>query len=227
MKRSLLISVAALAVACGGASRHADTRDNGVSSKTATPSGAAPGAMQRADAAASNAAAPSNQLVTLIGCLKRSAAASPTGTSGTPARARAGGPETAAADTSVGITTEVFMLVDATPASPDSAGVGTNGAGASGGPLVSGKSSFELDGIPAEARAHVNATVRVVGRLDANSLTTSTQDAAGGNAIPPSLGATAATAGAGSNGSNVATKTADARRLVVERVEVVSQSCER
>jgi len=119
------------------------------------------------------------------------------------------------------------MLVDATAASADSAGVGTNGAGASGGPLVSGKSSFDLDGIPAEARAHVNTKVRVVGRLDANAVATGRHDAADGTAVPPSSGGTAATAGARSNGSSADGKTAVARRLVVERVEVVSQSCDR
>ena len=220
MKLSLLITVAAIAAACGGGSHQADTRDKAVPSK-ATSSGAATGAMPGADTAASNTAASnepaaSNQLITLIGCLKGPAPAAPTGTSGTRARARATGPETAAADTHSGAGTEGFTLVDAEAASPDSAGVGTSGAGASGGPLVSGKSSFQLDGIPPDAFAHVNATVRVVGRLDANS-----------PVAPSSGGGAATTPASGSRGSNGDAKTASARRLIVERVEVVSDKCGR
>jgi hypothetical protein len=59
------------------------------------------------------------------------------------------------------------MLADAVVPGADLGGVGANGAGGSGGPLVSGRATFELDGVPPDARTSVNKQVKVVGRLDA------------------------------------------------------------
>jgi hypothetical protein len=157
--------------------------------------------------------------------LQGSAPLGVTGTSGSRARARATGAQPAAVDGSGGASTDRFMLVDAAAASTGSAGVGANGAGASGGPLVSGKSSFELDGIPPDARMLVNKTVRIVGRLDATIGRNDTSpNAAAGGAPPRSSGA-----GPDSRGQETATAVNNAamRHLIVESVELVAQSCGR
>jgi hypothetical protein len=209
MTRSLLISVAALAVACGGGSHQSDTRETGAPSGAAQPNGSA-----QAGAAANTTAAQSggdqggatqaNQTVTLVGCLVGPGErAEPTGTSGTRARARAKGPDTTAAATA-GASSDRFMLVDAIVPGADLGGVGANGAGASGGPLVSGKAAFDLDGVPPEARANVNKQVKVVGRLDARPATAGgSSDTAG----PAATGGAAGTAGrdaAGASSGNAA-----------------------
>jgi hypothetical protein len=195
MKRTLLIGVAALTFACGGSDR---SRDNAAGGAPAT---AQPGAAQSGSgvapippAVATSRDPEANQTVTLAGCLQGPGepAAAATGTSGTRARARAEGPEGVA--TGGGGAAGRFVLVNATAEAPGSAGVGANGAGGSGGPLVSGVSSFDLDALPAGAAAHVNKQVRITGRLDAR---------------PTSTASTAT------------------RRLVVENVQVVSDTCER
>jgi len=191
MTRTLLIGVAALSCACGG-SHPADrsAQSGAVSTAGAASAGDQGGATQ------------TNQTVTLLGCLVGPGQPQPTGTSGV-----AGG---ASADR--------FMLVDAVVPGADLGGVGANGAGGSGGPLVSGRASFELDGVPPAARANVNKQVKVVGRLDARPA--------------PAGGETAASTGQKSvagHGTMASAARSDVRsqQLVVESVEVVADPCER
>ena len=86
----------------------------------------------------------------LIGCLEGPPLQEATGRTGS--QAPPTGPANSRASATGEPSGDRFALVDATAAAADSAGVGANGAGGSGGPLVSGKSSYELDGIPAAAQ---------------------------------------------------------------------------
>ncbi|HXI31945.1 MAG TPA: hypothetical protein VNG89_26085 [Vicinamibacterales bacterium] len=243
MKLTLLIGAAALAVACGG-SHQSET------------SAAAVGSSQPSSAPASGGdqggATQTNQTVTLVGCLVGPGQpAEPTGTAGTRAQARATGPETAATIAREG-SGDRFMLVDAVVPGADLGGKGANGAGASGGPLVSGRASFELDAIPADARGNVNKRVRIVGRLDARPIATGDSQPAAGtsgsSAAAPTAtgGGTSAAASPGGSGSSDAagahgtgqksvaghgTMGSAARsdlrnqRLVVETIEVIAPTC--
>ncbi len=193
MKRTLLIGVAAIAFACGGSDRSRGNAAGGAGA-TAQPGAAASGSgvAPIPPATATSRDSQANQAVTLVGCLQGPGepAASATSTAGTRARARAEGPE--AVGTGGGAAASRFVLVNATADAPGSAGVGANGAGGSGGPLVSGVSSFDLDALPADAAAHVNKQVRITGRLEARP---------------------------------TATASTNSRRLVVENVQVVGDTC--
>jgi hypothetical protein len=211
MTRGSLISIGVLAFALGCNSPRVQ-RNNDVPRATSAESVADPAPSGREGG--SNAA--SAQLVTLIGCLQgpplrtvRSSTAAPNGMVGTQ--------EPAA---SARTPSERFILADARAASPESAGVGANGAGASGGPLVNGKSSFELDGIPAPARAYVNKAVSVTGRLDANpGLARSTTAPGADGSTAGSAGETASTTG------DSAEQPVDTRRLRVETVQLAAETC--
>jgi hypothetical protein len=200
--RILLISFAAMTFACGGSDK---TSSAGGSSARPAPPEAAP-AQSGASAAAvppGSGAPQGNTTVTLVGCLQGPGdAAGATGTSGSAARARARteGPDTLAGAAAAG---GRYRLIDATAASNDSAGVGANGAGGSGGPLVSGVSSFDLDAVPDDARAQVNKQVRITGRLDPRPDALSAQGGAAGSADASGGSLTAGAAGsrAGSPGS--------------------------
>jgi len=235
MKQMVFVSIAALTFACGGS-----TPDREVSAPGGNPAGTAqapgPGA----------ADAQSNQVIELIGCLHGPAPAGPTGTSGTrgPISDRPG--DGAAGVNAAGASGARFTLVDATAASTSGAGIGANGAGGSGGPLVSGRSAYDLDGVPGGAAAHVNKQVRVTGRIDPNPATISGSIAArsgvnsgrassgSGNqaASPQGRGddrGTGAQAG-GSHGTSSAaasgaTAQSASRRVMVESIQVVSESC--
>jgi hypothetical protein len=158
MKSTLLIGTTLLTLACGSGSqtRGADT--------SASPATAPPSANASSTAANSGQATSS---VTLVGCLQGPALPGATGTAGSAAgdraRARATGNDAANAETHGGASTGRFLLVNATA---ESGGVGANGAGGSGGPLVNARSSFELDGLPADAQASVNKQVRITGHVD-------------------------------------------------------------
>jgi hypothetical protein len=132
------------------------------------------------------------------------------------------------------------MLVDAAPVSSAAAGVGANGAGGSGGPLVSGKSSFVLEGISAEVQAHVNKQVRITGTLDANPASVDQSATSSGNTATPGRGSTpghgsmgsaanAPASGGGRGSMGAATEAAaheiSQRRLVVETLQVVAANC--
>jgi len=158
MKSTLLIGTTLLTFACGGGSqtRGADT--------SASPATAPPSANASSTAANTSQG---NASVTLVGCLQGPALPGATGTVGSAAgdraRARATGNDAANAQTHGGASAGRFLLVNATA---ESAGVGANGAGGSGGPLVDPRSSFELDGLPADAQASVNKQVRITGHVD-------------------------------------------------------------
>ena len=100
------------------------------------------------------------------------------------------------------------MLADAVVPGAELGGVGANGAGGSGGPLVSGRATFELDGVPPDARNSVNKQVKVVGRLDARPAGAG-EDANGG-AAPGTAGTSGRNAGAssGSSGSGAGSPSA-------------------
>jgi hypothetical protein len=210
MKPTLLIGIAAIAFACGGGStQHNDsTAPGGVAPQTgAAPqagSGSSAGSQAASAVETNGASARANERVTLIGCVQGPGQPAAIGTSGAAerARARATGNDPAAARVGAGASSDRFLLVDARAASADAAGVGANGAGGSGGPLVSGKSTFELDGIPGDARAYVNKQVRISGRVDSNPATV------GGPLTGGSVGADSGAASSGRPGAGVGSPTA-------------------
>lgn len=161
----------------------------------------------RRDPALSEAEAPPPQTVNVVGCLEGSEIATPRGSDGAAAPA--------------GASASRYRLTRARAESSESAGVGTSGAGASGGPLVAGVSDFELDGLPPNGAAAVHKQVRITGRVEAAPSRTSPS----ANAEVPALqqaqpdGTTGRSRTAGAPGDPV-------RRLAVESVQVVSQTCE-
>jgi hypothetical protein len=194
MKQLLFISMAIAAVACDGS----NTRE------VPAPGGNPQGTAQEAKGSAADARQ-RDQLITLVGCLQGPGmAGQATGTSGTRQRGTAAAAG-AAADANGGAASAArFTLVDATPASADSGGVGANGAGGSGGALASGRSSYDLDGIPATAAADVNKQVRVTGRIDPNPATIGGGSAAAANEAAsgtPSGSAHGGVSGAASSGT--------------------------
>lgn len=248
MKRTLLIGAALLAFGCGrngqqpqtATSSAATSNDSGAASSTSAPS------------ASGTAAANATQAVTLVGCLRGPAVPGATGTAGSAAgdRARARGTGNQAADAEMhgAAANARYTLSDARV---ESGGVGANGAGGSGGPLVSPGSDVQLDGVPADAQTNVNKQVRVTGRIDsrpagaagaAGAATTNPANAgtSGSGVGTPSGMGSAGAAGSPSGGS---TSTRDdvransttvasgengnpaARRVTVESVQVVAQSC--
>jgi hypothetical protein len=185
MKMMLLIGIAAVAAACSSEPRNHDLPAPGGGAASGGAASSTPGAAnQRAG----------NRAVTLVGCLRGPApSGETTGTSGT-GGARAG----AAGGVTPDASNARFTLADAT-APAEGAGVGANGAGGSGGPLVSGTSSYDLDAVAADAAAHVNKQVRVTGQIDPNPVGT----------------ATGAAAASGN------------RRIMVSTIQVVSDTCPR
>ena len=183
------------------------------SSRSDTPAGST------ASSPAASTAEPSNrdalQTITLVGCLQ----ASP----GRPTNAAEPGLSTVASDVA-----GHFTLVNATPAGPTSAGVGTQGAGASGGPLVSGRTSYELDALPTNARDAVNKQVEITGRLD-----TASAVAASSNPVPatgdgPARLSESPRASSGNDSTGVPQHESAApslRRVVVDSVKVVGEAC--
>ena len=219
MKTVLLITIAAFSVACNGSGADHKAPPAGAGATGATASG-------------STASDASDRTVTLVGCLQGPSMAGPVGTAGSPAadraRSRAAGGSVDDTQRHGGAAGARFIL---TNAQVESGGVGANGAGASGGPLVTAGSSFELDGLPADAQGNVNKRVRVTGKVDARPVATG---GAAGEPSPQRQNATPApgTAGATSQRDDVrANSTAVAgdstsRRLTVETVQVVAEGCE-
>jgi hypothetical protein len=204
MKAALLIGIAAFTVACDG-SRPART------DTSAHATGAeSPGA--KASAAATSAT--SHTAVTVEGCLQASNLSGATGTAGTTAGDRASAPSASIEATerkSHGAQTGSFILTNAAVAS---SATHANGAGASGGAVVTTGSSFELDGLPADARASVNKWVRVTGRLDPRSVT----------AVPSTTGETSTRDDVRANSTGVAGDATN-HRLTVETVQIVAPQC--
>lgn len=217
MKSALLIGIAALTVACGGSRQPRPD-------SSATAAGAA-SQSPAANASAATAPSTSDARVTLVGCLQGPGLSGGTGTTGSTAgdraRARATGNNAAVRQEHGAASSGPFVLANA---AVESGGVGANGAGGSGGPLVSTGTSYTLDGLPADAQASVNKQVRITGRIDVRA-TSGTAATAGGPSATSST-----TAGIGARDdvrANSATVAGDSttHRLTVETVHVVAQRC--
>jgi hypothetical protein len=223
MKTALLISIAALSMACDGSSQtHSDT-----SAKT-TGSGS-PGANTSA------AAAPelSSSVVTLVGCLQGPRLSGVAGTAGTEANDKASAP-TAGNDARErpahgAAQSGPFVLANA---AVESGSAGASGARGWGGPVASAGSSFELDGVPADAQASVNKLVRVTGRLLSNAAappsaktgTGPTRGGAEGTVATSTAGETSTRDDVRANSTGVAGDSTN-NRLTVETLEVVAPRC--
>jgi hypothetical protein len=207
MTRTALAIAIALATGCGRSG--SETTGN------------APAETPAATQASTREPAPDGtQRVVLVGCLQSPAADT------RPSQGAAADPG------SVG-TTPRFTLVNARPAAPGSSGVGSQGAGASGGPLVTAKAAYELDALPPSARTEVNKQVEVSGRLDTASAVAPTPGAAfpvGTSAPPPGSTRTETTAGQGSVASNAPQSDpggpSTIRHLVVDSLKVIADACE-
>ena len=218
MKTALLISIAAFTVACDGSRP----------GRTETPANATGGGAKPVAAAP---ATPSDTTVTLVGCLQGPSLSAATGTAGTAAVPRADAPTAGSDATRHGaIQTDRFVL---TNAAVESGSADANHAGASGGRLANAGSSFELDGLPADAQASVNKRVRITGRLHeraastsgATSGTAATPDASAPVAASPgTTGESSARDDVRANSTGVAGDSTN-HRLTVETVQVVAQHC--
>ena len=210
MTRTLLISATIFTFACGPSQTGNDA---------SKPAGAA--SAGSATSAPATSAAGEKAAVTLVGCLREAAPAQPTGTAGSVESAPGARPSSGTSDEAQrhGRAANVhYVLADATV---DSGGVGANGAGASGGPLLSAGSRVELDGVPADAQSSVNTQVRVTGRIDA------AQPAGTGAAGAASGGSTSTREDVRANSTTVASATPDngARHMTVDTVQVIAQNC--
>lgn len=234
MNRTLWIAaIAALACGCGNSTNPPPTAGVGAAgSASKTPGSAAAdqeGDTKAADRSVPTASArPADQLVRVTGCLMGGEALA-----AAPGNSAAPGTTPAVGGTANGSGPNLFVLTRAKP-DADGAGVGANGAGGSGGPLISGIAEYRLDGDPTELRSHLNQQVRISARLDPRQTMTgsappvtagsndraSITDAgtAGGSARPSG----ADTSQRGTSATNVP---AMARLLIVESVRMVASSC--
>lgn len=262
MKRTLCIGLtAALAFACGGTKN-----DQTANASTSTPA-AQSGSGTAADAGLSaNAANASNQLVTLTGCLQgdRNMVGTSGSASGAPssnsdinaaagrfilANATAGtaGTDMSSANPSSGSSAGSVSTANGSNGSAvgtsgtNGSGIGANGAGASGGPLVSGISSYTLIGNTSELSSHVNQQVRITGRINSSTTGYETTGAATGSGSASNAGAANSGTAAGSasgvgttsgaSGQYSATNNqsgnsgAGMRTVTVDSVQMVSSTC--
>jgi len=208
MKTAVLIGIAAFTAACGGSNQtHTDA-----SAKAGAA--ASPPATNAPAAAASQSA---SSTVTLVGCLQGPQSSGVTGTAGTAASDRASaGADAAATPTHGAAPIGPFVLANA---AVESDAAGANGAGGSG---ASAGSSYELDGVPADARASVNKLVRVTGRIVARNALS--PDATASAASPSTTGETSSRDDVRANSTGVAGDSTN-HRLTVETVQVVAQQC--
>jgi hypothetical protein len=251
MKRLVCVTIAALAVACGN--RGTDSRTAGNAGAAQSEPNAQAGARSNEpgdtgstrDTGPAGAAEREHQRVTLTGCLRGGESAA--GTTGTAGRSAATG--AGAADAVSGAAGQ-FMLTNARPdatapagSGGTGAGVGANGAGASGGPLVSGVSSYRLSGTTPELQAHVNQRVRIIGTIDTRD-TIADAPRSGSRAARDTTPATSGTAGSGVGvpGSSPASSQAaggtspqgatasgrsstPARTVVIESIQMLAAAC--
>jgi hypothetical protein len=199
------------------------------SASTAQSAGQSDGAATADQATSSSDRHPSDQVVSLTGCLEGGEAPPPSGT----APDRAATSAAAATRGAAGAAGPNRFLLRRAKPDPGGAGVGANGAGASGGPLV-GAADYVLEGPVAELRLHVNQQVRVSARL-------APADTAAAQQLPSTTGSdrtpgSAATRVPSSNGAPPAIPRPDAggiadsggaslRRLLVESVQGVGSRC--
>jgi hypothetical protein len=224
MLRTVCIVIAAVSTACGGGTDQAhqsgkEPSQPGRPSSMDQSAVAAPGNTNSStpslnDASTGGGTPSTDQLVSVIGCLQGNEDPRPlTGTVGRTSTA-----ETArSSEVAEGAGANQFLLRRARPA-PGGEGVGANGAGGSGGPLVSGISDYRLEGSAVELRPHLNHEVRINARLNPRETSADTSRAASGpsNAAPETPGAGATSANRASSGS---------RLLVVESVQMVAPTC--
>jgi len=243
MRWTICIALAATAISCGSDASQSRAPDaaTGTAAQQIPRQGdqsalALPTSNRDRDSSAAERAAPANgappadQLVTLNGCLQGSDA--PTAASGS---ATSGTSIVTSGATGPGTTR--FVLVQARPES-GAAGVGVNGAGGSGGPLISGIADYLLQGDPVALRGHLNHEVRITARIDARQTAAEPRTHAGANGTAsdestasgpgsasgsttapraiPDANATRASAGAG-----------NMRVLVVESIQMTAPDCAR
>jgi len=87
-------------------------------------------------------------------------------------------------------------------------------------PAIAAGSTVALDSVPADARSHVNKQVRVTGRFDASR--------SGARTASPSGGSTSTRDDVRANSTTVAGDAPEAARdarLIVDRVDVIAQTC--
>jgi hypothetical protein len=215
MRRTLLFSAMVLTFACSHDAGQSQAQNDTSRSAAAAQPGAGAGS---AASGGSTATAPAgNAAVTLVGCLQGPAVSGATGTTGSDAGDRARARETGkvpGAEQTLGGASDVrFTLTNATV---ESGGVGANGAGGSGGPLLGAGSSVELDSLPADAQANVNKQVRVTGRINASDVRAEPSTAGGSTSPRDDVRANSTTAASGNAAS---------RHLTVESVQVIAERC--
>ncbi|HEY7173258.1 MAG TPA: hypothetical protein VH417_20540 [Vicinamibacterales bacterium] len=211
MKRLVFVAIASLAVACGNRSTDARTSGSAAQSGPQAQAGArsnepAPEASSPT-ATATTSTTQQDQRVTVTGCLRGGeSAAGPAGTAGRTA-AQPTGAAGAVSGAAGRFTLTNAKPADAAPGGGQAAprsGIGANGAGGSGGPLVSGVSSYLLSGSTPELQARVNQQVRVTGTIDAReTIADAPRPDAGRGAPAP----------------------AAERHLAVESIQTVTASC--
>jgi hypothetical protein len=225
MSRLLCIGMAAaLACACGrGDNKTADDNAN-----TAARAGA-PGATGTSGATATSG---SNETITLTGCLERANANQAVGTSGT--RAAAPRTDVAAAPPE----NADFILVRATAGAPDASGqptgttgVASNGAGASGGPIVTGTNAYVLEG--GDLAGHEHQTVSITGHFPdplvggvlSNRPPTAASQDANAQANTGTIGSLTPNAKERAKNNTNANDVAHMRHVQVESVTMVAPKC--
>jgi hypothetical protein len=246
MTRILCAAVAVAAIGCGGNSHGSATKLSSDASlqarepqadRTAKSPLGDPDSSTGDRAAAASGSSDEHQLVTLTGCLRSEgpAAASAATPGRSPVAATAAGN-----DARGGSGANVFLLRNAKP-EPGGGGVGANGAGGSGGPLVSGTSDYTLQGDVNELRSHINQEVRITARIDPRQIAVPQGSPEGrsgtaGNGSSAGSGTASGVTRSNASTSRSATKTSggsvvqqlDAiRQLMVESVQTVAPSCSR
>ncbi len=233
---SVVVGVAVLAVACGrqnseaGRTAASGNRSNeqAIPSTSVNQPGTNPGLSTTPE-----------QLVKVTGCLN--GAEEPVGTAGASARppvATRKSADEAQALRGESASANRFMLTHATPASEDARGVGNNGAGGSGGPLVNGVSEYALEGNAAELSLHVNHQVIVTARINPKQTLTEAPRTDVNGGIQSNGATSRGTAGSGASSMSGAQASAGGvqaapteanggpvRTLVVESIQTVSPTC--
>jgi hypothetical protein len=235
MSRAFVIAVvAAWAYGCGNGAAPRAPESTRVASDS--PSGSSDSANSAQGQRATTSTDPSvpatsgpplDQRVSVTGCLTGGEAVATTarGSSATGTSAVAGGPDNGAGP-------NLFVVTHAKP-DVGGAGMGANGAGASGGPLLSGVAEYRLDGNPTELRSHLNQHVRIFARLDPRqSVTSGTVPSGRSDVATPSAGNAnghierPSGSSSGEDGSRSAASAASvARLLVVESIQMVAPNC--
>jgi len=130
-----------------------------------------------------------------------------------------------------------FMLKHATPASDDNRGVGANGAGGSGGPLVNGVSDYAVQGNAVLLGQHVDHEVIITARInprqtiadaprnDGNGTLSNSQPASTGSAGSGVGSSNGSRGPEGSNSAATDSTTPRIRTVVVESIQTVSPAC--